>query len=57
MAKTSFVIMFGGLRIEMVALKSIGTLLQNSGWTEAIVEAGISQSIPISNWQRRSKYS
>jgi len=57
MAKTSFVIMFGGLRIEMVALKSIGTLLQNSGWTEAIVEAGIAQSIPTSNWQRRSKYS
>ena len=27
-----FVIMFGGLHIEMAALKSIGTLLQNSGF-------------------------
>ena len=36
-----FVIMFGGLHIEMAALKSIGTLLQKSGWTEAIVGAGI----------------
>jgi hypothetical protein len=32
--------MFGGLHIEMAALKSIGTLLQKSGWTEAIVEEG-----------------
>ena len=27
-----FVIMFGGLHIEMAALKSIGTLLRDSGW-------------------------
>jgi hypothetical protein len=40
-AEDKFVIMFGGLHIEMAALKSIGTLLQKSGWTEAIVEAGI----------------
>ena len=33
--------MFGGLHIEMAALKSIGTLLQSSGWTSAIVEADI----------------
>ena len=36
-----FVIMFGGLHIEMAALKSIGTLLRDSGWTGALVEAGI----------------
>jgi len=36
-----FVIMFGGLHIEMAALKSIGTLLQDSGWTGALLEAGI----------------
>ena len=36
--------MFGGLHIEMAALKSIGTLLQSSGWTSAIVEAGIASS-------------
>ena len=39
-----FVIMFGGLHIEMAVLKSIRTLLQKSGWTEAIVEAGIASS-------------
>lgn len=33
--------MFGGLRIEMAALKSLGTLLQNSGWIGALVESGI----------------
>ena len=37
-------IMFGGLHIEMAALKSIGTLLQSSGWTSAIVEAYIASS-------------
>ena len=36
--------MFGGLHIEMAALKSIGTLLQSSGWTSAIVEADIASS-------------
>ena len=36
--------MFGGLPIEMAALKSIGTLLQSSGWTIAIVEADIASS-------------
>jgi hypothetical protein len=36
-----FVIMFGDRHIEMAVLKSIRTLLQKRGWTEAIVEAGI----------------
>ncbi|KAK5868005.1 hypothetical protein PBY51_012452 [Eleginops maclovinus] len=39
-----FVIMFGGLHIVMAALKSIGTLLQESGWTGALVEAGVASS-------------
>ena len=39
-----FVIMFGGLHIEMTALRSIGTLLHDSGWTGAIVEAGVASS-------------
>lgn len=39
-----FVIMFGGLHIEMAAFKSIGSLLQDSGWTNALVEAGIASS-------------
>ena len=39
-----FVIIFGGLNIEMAALKSIGTLLQSSGWTSAIAESDIASS-------------
>ena len=39
-----FLNMFAGLHIEMATLTSIGTLLQKSGWTEAIVEAGIASS-------------
>ena len=39
-----FVIMFGGLHIEMAALKSLGTQLEDSGWTSAIIEAGLASS-------------
>ena len=39
-----FVIMFGGLHIEMTALKSIGSMLEGSGWTGALVEADIASS-------------
>ena len=39
-----FVIMFGGLHIEMAALRSLGTLLKDSGWTGALVEAGVASS-------------
>ena len=37
-------IIFGGLHLKMAALKSIGTLLQSSGWTNGIVEANIASS-------------
>jgi hypothetical protein len=36
-----FVIMFFGLHIEMAALRSIWTLLKDSGWTGSLIEAGI----------------
>ena len=39
-----FVIMFGGLHIEMTAFKSIGSMLEGSGWTGALVEAEIASS-------------
>ena len=35
---------FGGLHIEMADLRSREALLQNSGWTGALVEAGIASS-------------
>ena len=39
-----FVVMFGGLHIEMAALRSLGTLLQSSGWTGALVKSGVASS-------------
>ena len=38
------VVMFGGLHIEMAALKSVGSLLRDSGWTTALEEAGVASS-------------
>ncbi|CAB4002221.1 Hypothetical predicted protein [Paramuricea clavata] len=37
----NFVILLGGLHIEMVALKMLGDWLEDSRWTSALVEAGI----------------
>lgn len=36
------VIMFGGLHIEMAVFRRIGGWLEESGWTNAFVEADIS---------------
>lgn len=36
-----FIVMFGGLHIEMAALKTLGDLLEGSGWTGALVKAGV----------------
>lgn len=36
-----YVIMFGGLHIEMAAWKTIGDYLSKSGWTAALTQAGI----------------
>ncbi len=36
--------MFGGLHIEMAKLRSVGTLLQDSCWTNAIAEAGVTSA-------------
>lgn len=36
-----FIVMFGGLHIEMSALKTIGDLLKGSGWVQALVQADI----------------
>ena len=33
--------MFGGLHIELAALKTLGNLLKDSGWTSALVQAGV----------------
>ena len=36
-----FVVMFGGLHIEMAALKTAGDWLESSGWAQALVQAEI----------------
>ena len=36
-----FILMFGGLHIEMAAFKTIGNLLDSSGWTGALVQANV----------------
>jgi len=36
-----FVVMFGGLHIEMAALKTLGDLLESSGWTGALIQASL----------------
>jgi hypothetical protein len=33
----NFIVMFGGLHIEMASLKILGNLLEGSGWTSALV--------------------
>ena len=40
-AESSIVMMFGGLHTELAALKALGTWIQHSGWTSALVQAGI----------------
>jgi hypothetical protein len=39
--ESKFVIMFGGLHIEMAALKTLGSFLEGSGWFEAVTKAGL----------------
>jgi len=40
--ESQFVVMLGGLHIEMAALKAVGRLLTGSGWVETLTEAGLS---------------
>ena len=37
-----FVVMFGGLHIEMAVLKALGDLLESSSWTSALIQASLS---------------
>ena len=39
--ESSIVMMFGGLHTELAALKALGTWIEGSGWTSALVQAGI----------------
>lgn len=39
-----YVVMFGGLHIEMAMWKTFGDFLEASGWTTALIQAGIASS-------------
>lgn len=39
-----YLVMFGGFHIEMAELRSLGSLLKDSGWTGALVEASVTSS-------------
>jgi len=46
--------MFGGLYIEMTALKTIGNLLDGSGWTEALTQAEIATPVTADSFLKAS---
>lgn len=48
------VVMFGGLHIEMAALKTLGDWLQGSGWVQALVQAEIATAGTADSFLRAS---
>ena len=47
-----FVVMFGGLHIEMAAMRTLGDWLQGSGWVEALVQAEITTASTADSFLR-----
>ena len=39
-----FVVIFGGLHIEMTVLKVLGDWLEDAGWVEALVQAKVASA-------------
>ena len=39
-----FVVMLGGLHIEMASFKALGNWLDGSGWADVLVQAGVAKS-------------
>ena len=46
-----YLVMFGSFHIEMAALRSLGSLLKDSGWTCTLVEAGVASSSTVHSFQ------
>ena len=42
--ESKFVMMFGGLHLEMAFLKVLGKWIEGSGWVESLIQAGIASS-------------
>ena len=54
--KYHFVLMFGGLHIEMSALRLLGDLLQGSGWTSVLIQAPLATSGTAESFIKVSQY-
>ena len=56
-----FVVVFAGLHIEQAFLKTLGSLLEDSGWTAALVDADVATAgtavsfIKVANIKRTRK--
>ena len=46
--------MFGGLHIKMASLKVLEDILQGSGWTEALLQAGVASSGKVDSFLKAS---
>jgi len=53
-SEDQIVVMFGGLHIEMAALRTLGDWLQGSGWVEALVQAEIATAGTADSFLRAS---
>ena len=54
--ESSLVMMFGGLHTELAALKALGTWIEGSGWTSALVQAGITTPEQPTPFSRRHTF-
>ncbi len=45
LGEDKYFLMLGGLHTEMAAFRAIGTLLDNSGWTMSLVDAGVTTQV------------
>ncbi|GFR75331.1 hypothetical protein ElyMa_000452400 [Elysia marginata] len=48
----SFVVMLGGLHTEMALWKTLGDILEGSGWTTALAESGVASSGTADSYQK-----
>ena len=50
-----FLVMFGGLHIEMALWNTIGDFLEGSGWTAALTEAGVTSAGKAESFLKASR--
>ena len=48
-----YVVMFGGLHVEMAVWNTLGDYLEASGWTTALTQAGIASSGTVDSFLRQ----